>query len=58
MTIKDYLSLIAGSLSIIMALIIIVISFKVKYRSRILALRLTAFVLIVLGALVTYSIFF
>jgi hypothetical protein len=58
MTIKDYLSLIAGSLSVIMALIIIVISFKVKYRSRILALRLTSFVLIVLGALVTYSIFF
>jgi hypothetical protein len=58
MTIKDYLSLIAGSLSVIMALIIIVISFKVKYRSRILGLRLTAFVLIILGALVTYSIFF
>lgn len=58
MTIKDYLSLIAGSLSVIMALIIIVISFKVKYRSRILTLRFTAFVLIVLGALVTYSIFF
>lgn len=57
MTIKDYLSLIAGSLSVIMALIIVLISFKTKYKSRILTLRFTAVVLIVLGLLVTYSIF-
>lgn len=51
MTIKDYLSIISGSLAFIIALIIILISFKTKYRSRILTLRLTAFILFVLGSL-------
>jgi hypothetical protein len=51
MTIKDYLSVISGSLAFIIALIIILTSFKTKYRSRILTLRLTAFILFVLGSL-------
>lgn len=51
MTIKDYLSIISGALSFIIALIIILISFQTKYRSMILTLRLTAFILFVLGSL-------
>ena len=57
-SIKDYLGLISGSLSIIIALILMMLSFKLKYKSRIYPLRVTAVILVLLGILSIISIFF
>lgn len=56
MSVKDYLSVISGSLAVLIALVIILISFKAKYKSRILSLRLTALILIILGVLSLFEL--
>lgn len=57
-TIKDYLALISGSLSVIISLILIMLSTKLKYKSRIYPLRVTAFILLFLGILSSLTVFF
>lgn len=51
MSIKDYLAIISGSLAVIIALILLLISFKAKYRRRIFTFRLAATILSILGLL-------
>lgn len=56
-TIHDYLAIIAGSLAVLIALVIILISFRGKYKSSVFTMRLTAVILIVLGVLSLSELF-
>lgn len=57
MSVKDYLSVITGGLSIIISLILILISFRMKNKKRIFPVRLTALIILVLGLLSLFELF-
>lgn len=54
----EYLGLISGLLTIITALILVLLSFKLKYKSRIYPLRVTATILVFLGIVSIIGMFF